>query len=94
VTVADETWLREPDLAAVASEDRVVVLRLTALERPPLILEGSAAAIWAAVEQPRTLEEIAAVVAAGFGSAPADIARDVARFLGLLEAEGLVARRD
>ena len=83
---------RSPDLAWVDSEDRVVLVRLDDLAAEPLVLSGSAAAVWAATDVPGTVEHLVERVAVAYDS-PADVVRDeVAAFvetcvgLGILRA--------
>ena len=83
-------WRRADDLAFVASPDRVVLILLRQLERPPLILEGSAAAIWSAVDGRRTTLDVIDEVATLLAVDGLEIHDDVAGFLATLEDEGLV----
>ena len=85
-----ELWRRADDLAFVESPDRVVLILLRRLERPPLILEGSAAAIWTLLDRRRTTDEVVEQVAHVHAVEGRDIRDDVASFLDLLESEGLV----
>ena len=83
-------WRRADDLAFVESPDRVVLILLRQLERPPLILEGSAAAIWSVLDDRRTTDEVVEQVAHLHAVEGLDIHDDVASFLGVLQDEGLV----
>ncbi len=88
---APARWHRHPDVAVVDSGSRVVVLVLTDPTRArPLVLEGPAAAVWHALETPRTTEEVVSDVSADFGIPAAEVERDVAAFLSELAASGLV----
>jgi hypothetical protein len=81
---------RSPDLAWVESEDRVVLVRLDDLAAEPLVLSGSAAAIWAAADEPGTVEALVERVAAAYDS-PADVVRDeVAAFVGTCVGLGIL----
>jgi hypothetical protein len=90
-TPAQDLWRRSADLAVVDHGDRVVVL---ALSQPatarPLVMEGPAAAIWHALDEPGTTAQVAARVAADFGFPAAEVRRDVETFLALLAARSLV----
>jgi hypothetical protein len=60
---------------------------------PPFVLAGAAAAIWLALAEGGTLDEVTRRVADDVGSAPEVVAADVATFVtGLVDA-GLVVRR-
>jgi predicted deacylase len=85
-------WRRSANLAVVGSAARVAVLDLTDLAAPPHVLEGSAAAIWAAVDGARGTTAIIEEVASACGVAPAAIAADVQGFLALLADQGLLER--
>ena len=71
--------------------DRVVLL---ALSEPatagPLVMEGTAVAVWHALDEPGTTAQVAARVATDFGFPAAEVRRDVEMFLSLLSARGLV----
>ena len=83
-------WRRADDLAFVASPDRAVLMLLRQLQRPPLILNGTAAAIWSAVDGARTTDDVIDEVAALLAVDSLEIHDDVAGFLGTLQDEGLV----
>src|SRR5690349_5945574 len=52
-------WARAADLAVVDSGDRVAVLDLSEVEAAvPLVMEGPAAAVWRALDRPRTTTEV------------------------------------
>ncbi|MGG7566073.1 PqqD family protein [Rhodovulum sp. DZ06] len=55
-------------------------------------LDAVAADVWAALEQPRTLAQVAEALAESYDAAPERIAGDIAEMLEVLEAEGLVER--
>lgn len=57
----------------------------------PILLNVSAAAVWAAVDGRRTLAEVAAVVAERFGATTAELAADVAATVAKFEALDLLA---
>ena len=84
-------WRRSPDVAVVDRGARVVVLSLAdpATARP-LVLEGPAAAIWHALDEPGTTAQVAERVAADFGLPAAEVGTDVATFIGELRRSGLV----
>jgi hypothetical protein len=73
---------------------RVVVLDLSALQTAhPLVMEGPAAAIWHALSEPRTAEQVTAAVAADFGLPATEVEADVATFLATLQDRGLASAR-
>ena len=91
--MTDPVWLRNPDVAVVESPGRVVVLDLTTPQTAmPFAMEGSACAIWRAMAEPSTTDQIVARVAADFGAPAAEVERDVLTFLGELESRGLASR--
>jgi hypothetical protein len=84
-------WRRATSTAYVESAERVVVLDLDHLDRPPYVFEGSAARIWAALDGDRTEAEVVTDLAEAF-DAPADqIAHDVRGFIDRLGDLGLIA---
>lgn len=85
---------RSREIAVVESADRAVLVHLDHPERPARILEGSAAAVWAAIDGGRDAAAVTAFVAAEYGVAPEDIAHDVARLLAGLGADDLVQLED
>ena len=91
MTGAGQTVCRHTeDVAVVDSGDRVVVLDLASLAVPPRILEGSAAAIWRAVDGERTNSEVVGTVAKSSGVDAAEIEHDVTTFLASLATAGLL----
>lgn len=84
-------WRRSPDVAVVDRGARVVVL---ALEDPatarPLVMEGPAAAIWHALDEPATTAQVAERVAADFGLPATEVEADVATFIVELRRRGLL----
>lgn len=89
-----EIWTRSADAAVVDHGARVVVLDLSTLQSAtPLVMEGPAAAIWHALSQPRTAEQVSAAVAADFGLPATEVEADVIAFLAILRERGLAAAR-
>ena len=84
-------WRRSPDVAVVDDVTRVVVLGLAdpATARP-LVMEGPAAAIWHALDQPGTTAQVVQRVAADFGLPATEVESDVTAFLIELRRSGLV----
>lgn len=78
------------ELAVVESPGRVVVLDLTRLDRPPVVLEGTAAEIWHAIDGVRDDETICTDLAASYGMLPEQIRADVLACLTQLTDLGLV----
>lgn len=83
-------WRHKGDVAVVDSGDRIAVLDLASLADPPRILEGSAAAIWRAVDGGRAAPEVVESVAESFGVETAEIEADVVTFLLSLASAGLL----
>lgn len=74
---------------------RVVVLPLTDPSGArPLVLEGPAAAVWHALDEPRSTADVVARVSADFGIPAAEVELDVATFLSELAAGGLIRPAD
>jgi Coenzyme PQQ synthesis protein D (PqqD) len=74
---------------------RVVVLPLTdPIEARPLVLEGPAAAVWHALDEPRSTAGVVAHVSADFGIPAAEVELDVAAFLSELAESGLIRPAD
>lgn len=86
----DEIWSRSSLVAVVDEGARVVVLDLGDLQTAqPLVLEGSAAAIWHALSEPGTAQQVAAAVARDFGLPATEVEPDVRDFLAVLRQRGL-----
>jgi hypothetical protein len=89
---AATVWRRATSAAYVESPERVVVLDLDHLDRPPYVFEGPAAQIWACVDGERSESEIVEDLAHAF-EAPEDVvAHDVRQFVDQLRELGLVLR--
>ncbi|MCX6399616.1 MAG: PqqD family protein [Propionibacteriales bacterium] len=81
-------------VAQARSDQRVALLDLDHLDRPAVILEDSAAAIWEAVDGERSETDVVATVADQFGLDPRSITVDVHELLDdLLARELLVVVR-
>lgn len=79
--------------AAVAismNGDRVTLLDLDHLDRPPVVLEGSAAAVWRAVDGTSTDDELCADLADAYGVTAGELAGDVLALLDDLLARELL----
>jgi hypothetical protein len=87
---ATARYRRAPDVAWVESDDRVALLRLADPGADPVALEASAAAVWLAVEDGGSVDEVVARVAAAYAVEPVVVAADVERFLAELVSWGLV----
>jgi hypothetical protein len=81
-------------VAWVGEEDRVVVLHLDRLEELPVVLSGSGAAIWHAVDAADDVTDTVGTVAEAFGVQPEDVEADVRAFLEDLAGRGLITRAD
>ena len=91
MTDAHTVWRRSRDVAVVDRETRVVVLGLSdpATARP-LVMEGPAAAIWHALDEPGTTAQVVERVAADFGLPATEVETDVTAFIIELRRRGLV----
>lgn len=87
---AGDVWRRSDSLAQVPSEGRVAMIDLDRLADPPIVLEGTAAAIWAALDGHRTVAEVVATVAEEYAVPPDDIRGDVTAFVTDLAGRGLL----
>jgi hypothetical protein len=85
-----DVWMQSSSLAQVPSEGRVAMIDLDRLADPPMVLEGTAAAIWAAIDGRRTVAEVVDLVAEEYALAADDIRTDVEAFLADLAERGLV----
>lgn len=85
-----DVWMQSSSLAQVPSEGRVAMIDLDRLAAPPMVLEGTAAAIWAAIDGRRTVAEVVDLVAEEYALAADDIRTDVEAFLADLAERGLV----
>jgi hypothetical protein len=81
-------------VAWVGEADRVVLLHLDRLEELPVVLSGSGAAIWHAVDGARDIEEVTGTVAEAFDVQPETVEADVRAFLEDLAARGLITSED
>jgi hypothetical protein len=91
--LTDIVWRRNPDVAVVESPGRVVVLDLTTPQTArPFAMEGSAHAIWRALAEQSTTDQVVQRVAADFGIPAAEVEPDVLTFLADLESRGLASR--
>lgn len=81
------------DVAVASSPQRVTLLDLAHLERPPVVLEGSAAVIWHAIDGERDLPGIVDAVAEEVGVEADVVHDDVVAFVDQLVGLGLLQRR-
>ena len=89
---ADDPMIRRsPDVLAAQLSEAELVLLGPQSERY-VGLDPIAADVWAALETPRTLSQIAQSLAAHYNAPPDRIAADIAPMLERLEQEGLVER--
>jgi hypothetical protein len=84
----DRRWRRRGDVTWRISMDRLIVAAAGA--RNPVTVHGSAAAVWALLDRPRSLAELAEQLGDRFGVAPAAIAADLAPTLADLAALGVL----
>jgi hypothetical protein len=89
--LTDTVWRRNPEVALVESPGRVVVLDLATPETAkPFAMEGSAYAIWQALAEQSTTDQIVERVAADFGVLAAEVDADVRSFMDELSSRGLI----
>lgn len=81
---------RSPDVAWVDSEDRVVLVRLDDLAAEPLVLSGSAVVIWAAVDEPLSLDDLVTQVAAAYDRPADDVRAEVEAFVASCRQLGIL----
>jgi hypothetical protein len=89
----DPLFRRKTDVLAAQLSEAELVLLGPASERY-VGLDPVAADVWAALDVPRTLAQLAAALAAQYDAPPDQIAADIAPMLAQLEDEGLVERGD
>ncbi|NQX35527.1 PqqD family protein [Herbiconiux sp. VKM Ac-2851] len=84
----DVAWHRSDDDAA----ERIAVLDLAEIGAVPFVLEGSAAAIWIAVDEHGSegADGVLTAVAERFGLEPAEVGGDVRAFLAELVERRLI----
>lgn len=87
-------WKRSTSVAWVQSQDRVVVLSLIHPGSSPLALQGSAGAIWNAINGESTVEEIVAAVAYEFDLRASEITVSIVEFLEQLAGLGFIDHAD
>jgi hypothetical protein len=85
----DSPLRRHSRLAAVESPDRFVILDLDHVERPPVILGGSAAQIWSLLDGTRSTAEIVRVIVDG-GAPRVEVEPGVSAFVEDLRRLGLI----
>ena len=86
------SWSHSTDIALVSDMDRVAVLHLSRLDEPPVVLTGTAAAIWDAVDGSRDDEGVVARVAERYDVPVGEIRHSVLTFLRHLASCQLVSR--
>lgn len=87
-------WQRRPDDLAFVDDgaDRVAMVDLLRLADPPIVLEGTSAAIWRLLETPRTLDEITLLLSDLYAAPQAHIRAGVDAFVTDLAARGLAVQ--
>lgn len=82
------TWRRHPQALSRSSADQVVVLPVGHDE--PVVLSSTGAAVWDALAEPHSVEDLAGQLAATFDGDPQRIRGDVERFLHELGEQDMV----
>jgi hypothetical protein len=85
------TWQRNERTLWRAGPDGSLVV-LSPADRHPYVVEGSGAALWDALVEPGSIDEIATRLSASFGVARDVIARDIEPVLSELVAHDAVRR--
>lgn len=85
-------WRHADDVAMVSDVDRVAVINLSRLDEPPVILTGTAAVIWGAVDGTCDDDAVASRVAAVYEVRVEEIKDVVLTFLQHLAACQLLSR--
>ena len=85
-------WNIGEEVAWVDEADRVALLDLERLDRPPVVLTDTSAVIWLCVDGRSTDEEIVTQVAAAYEVNPDEIREQVLAFLGDLAQRDLIVR--
>lgn len=88
----DAVWAHCRHVAWVDSEDRVVLLDLSASVDEPRILSDSGSSIWRSIDGKRDDAAIVDAIAAAYGLEPDEVRADVYAFLEELSSLGLVER--
>lgn len=91
-----ESWQHSDSLAWVDVPDGIALVDLARLsaETVPLVLTGSAAAIWDAIDGTRSTAQVVEALAQQFDDVdPDDLARSTEHFLHELAERGLVSLR-
>jgi hypothetical protein len=86
-----QRWQRRPDDVAFVDDgaDRVAMVDLLRLADPPIVLEGTSAAIWRLLETPRTIAEMVDELTAVYDAPRGDIEVGVEAFVADLVTRGL-----
>lgn len=87
---AGSQWRRRVDVLQRRVGDAWVLLAVDGDD--PLLLEGTGAAVWALLDEPRTLATLVDAFAAATDGTPDAIRADLQAFLTDLEAQDLVER--
>lgn len=88
-----QSFVRSQSVVArvVAGETLIVPVRARVGDLASIYsFNGTASVIWRLLESPRTLAELAAVVAQEYDVEPSRVERDVAEFVNEMKAVGLV----
>lgn len=89
--MTEQVWCVSPDVAHVhsADGDRVAVLHLR--QEVPVILVGTAAAVWNGLDGTRTEAELIECLALDYGADATAIAGDVLGLIRSLSSAGMIA---
>jgi hypothetical protein len=87
-------WGRKAEVAWVDSPDRVALLDLDHLDRPPVILEQSSSLIWSLLADELTEDALVERVATYYDMATGEVAGPVHDFLRQMLERGLVTMEE
>jgi hypothetical protein len=87
--VERQVWRRGPDVAHVSTAERVALLDLRHLERPPYLLQGSAAVVWDLLDGCSLMLDVVRSVAQHYGVAEVEVEQSVYLFVDQLSDLGL-----
>lgn len=89
--MAQVRWQRRREVLWRAALGQLVVLVPDRADAVPLVVTSPGAAVWALLEEPVTLEEIAATLAEVFGVDPATVEHDLEPVISQLAEAGAIA---
>lgn len=89
---AEAIWRHSPSVAWVSAGASVMLVATLGADSEPRTLEGSAAAIWIALDGVKSVEQVASDLCSAYDLPPAEMLSAVELFLGQLIELGLVEK--